>query len=93
MEAPPPTVDLQADRSGLLIRANMVCAVLAGLAVAGRMMSRMMVKAGFGLSDFLLILGLICSWVIAGLGVWGKQHNDPCGFPLQLAHILSQRRS
>ncbi len=51
----------------------MVCAVLSGIAVAGRLVSRKMLKSKITLSDYLVIIGLLCSWVISGLGVWGKK--------------------
>lgn len=54
----------------------MVCAVLSGFAVAGRLVSRKMLKSNITLSDYLVIIGLLCSWLISGLAVWGKKKTS-----------------
>ncbi len=74
----PPGINLQDDQGPELIRATMAIAVLSGLAVAGRFVSRRMLRVNFSVSDGLLLIALIGSWAIAGLDVWGKVLRRMC---------------
>ena len=67
---PRPGVDLTEDRTGEVIGAVLACAVLAGIAVAGRLASRKILKAKFSLSDYLVVLGMLGGWTFSGLSVW-----------------------
>ena len=51
--------------------ATMVIATLAGLALVARLVSRAIQRISFGASDVLAILGLLFSWVVSGLVVYG----------------------
>lgn len=74
-----------------MVRAVMVCGMLAGLAMVGRIVSRGMVKAGFFMSDLLLIIGLLSAWVVDGLGVWGKYQKSLYEDSRQVTDSFGQR--
>ena len=69
-----PGVDLTDDRGPQVIRIVVACSVLSGLAFAGRIVSRKLMKADFLASDYLIALGLLGAWLISGSGIWGKHH-------------------
>lgn len=71
---PTPGVDLTDDRGPQVIRAVVACSVLSGLAFAGRMVSRKLMKTDFLVSDCPVALGLLGAWLLSGFGVWSKHH-------------------
>ena len=58
----PPGVDLSANRGPEVTRTVVPIAVLATLAVAGRLYSRKLKKLDFAAHDYFIIAGLVLAW-------------------------------
>ena len=64
--------NLDDDLGPTAIASSMAVAALAGLALVARLLSRRIQKTTFCASDALVILGLLCSWAVSGILVYGK---------------------
>lgn len=69
---PVPGMSLADNRGPQVIRAIVVCSVLSGLAFAGRIISRKLLKANLLVSDYLVALGLLSAWLVSSLALWSK---------------------
>ena len=68
----PSAFNLTENKGPQVILSVVICTVLSGFAVIGRLTSRRLKKATLDASDFTAVGGMIGAWVISGLCVIGK---------------------
>ena len=75
--APPPGINLNDNRGPEVNRAITVIAVLATVALTGRLTARRLKRVALGPSDYTIILGWITAWGTTILVYIGKRALSP----------------
>ena len=71
--AVPPGVNLNDDLGPQVVAAVAVVTVLSTVAIILRFVARYLKNAPLGWSDWLIIIGWLCAWGVAGIEFFGTQ--------------------
>ena len=80
-----PGVDLNDNLGPQIAHITVAMAVLAGIALVGRLICRRMLKLQLTISDYLIVAGLLGVWVYSGLIIGGNSNSIQA---LQCTHLL-----